>query len=31
VFFSMARNRIFIGISVAVLCLSTISLVMALT
>jgi uncharacterized membrane protein len=31
VFFSMARNRLFIGISVAVLCLSAISLVLALT
>lgn len=30
VFFSMARNRLFIGISVAVLCLSAISLVLAL-
>jgi uncharacterized membrane protein len=31
VFFSMSRNRLFIGISVAVLCLSAVSLVMALT
>jgi uncharacterized membrane protein len=31
VFFSIARNRLFIGISVAVLCLSAISLVLALT
>ena len=31
VFFSMARNRLFIGISVAILCLSAISLVLALT
>jgi uncharacterized membrane protein len=31
VFFSMNRNRLFIGISVAVLCLSAISLVLALT
>ena len=31
VFFSMNRNRLFIGISVAVLCLSVISLVLALT
>jgi uncharacterized membrane protein len=31
VFFSMARNRLFIGISIAVLCLSAISLVLALT
>jgi uncharacterized membrane protein len=31
VFFSMSRNRLFIGISVAVLCLSAISLVLALT
>jgi uncharacterized membrane protein len=31
VFFSMARNKLYIGISVAVLCLSAISLVLALT
>jgi uncharacterized membrane protein len=31
VFFSMNRNKLFIGISVAVLCLSAISLVLALT
>jgi uncharacterized membrane protein len=31
VFFSMNRNRLFIGISVAVLCLAAISLVLALT
>jgi uncharacterized membrane protein len=31
IFFSMAKNRLFIGISVAVLCLSAISLVLALT
>jgi uncharacterized membrane protein len=31
VFFSINRNRLFIGISVAVLCLSAISLIMALT
>jgi uncharacterized membrane protein len=31
VFFSMSRTRLFIGISVAVLCLSAISLVLALT
>jgi len=31
VFFSIARNRLFIGISVAVLCLAAISLVLALT
>ena len=31
VFFSIARNRLFIGISVAVLCLSAISLILALT
>ncbi|MGB8706448.1 MAG: DUF1634 domain-containing protein [Dehalococcoidia bacterium] len=31
VFFSIGRNRLFIGISVAVLCLSAISLVLALT
>jgi uncharacterized membrane protein len=30
-FFSMNRNRLFIGISVAVLCLAAISLVLALT
>jgi len=30
VFFSLARNRLYIGISVAVLCLSAISLIMAL-
>jgi uncharacterized membrane protein len=30
-FFSMARNRLFIGISVAVFCLAAISLVLALT
>ena len=31
VFFSIKRNRLFIGVSVAVLCLSAISLVLALT
>jgi len=31
VFFSMARNKLYIGISVAGLCLSAISLVLALT
>jgi len=31
VFFSIKRNRLFIGISVAVLCLSAISLVLTLT
>ena len=31
IFFSMSRNRLFIGISVAVLCLSAISLILALT
>jgi uncharacterized membrane protein len=31
VFFSMNRNRLFIGISAAVLCLAAISLVLALT
>jgi uncharacterized membrane protein len=31
IFFSMARNRLFIGISMAVLCLSVISLILALT
>jgi uncharacterized membrane protein len=31
VFFSIDRNRLFIGISVAVLCLAAISLVVALT
>ncbi|MCJ7515353.1 MAG: DUF1634 domain-containing protein [Dehalococcoidia bacterium] len=31
IFFSMNRNRLFIGISVAVLCLAAISLVLALT
>ena len=31
VLFSMNRNRLFIGISVAILCLSAISLVLALT
>jgi uncharacterized membrane protein len=30
IFFSMKRNRLFIGISVAVLCLSAISIVLAL-
>ena len=31
IFFSMNRNRLFIGISMAVLCLSAISLILALT
>jgi uncharacterized membrane protein len=31
VFFSMARNRLYIGISLAVLCFSAISLVLVLT
>lgn len=31
VFFSVNRNRLFIGISVAIICLSAISLILALT